>query len=43
MPGRPPTVMPLVRESSGTQRQQDTSTHESGKKVSRFKAQRAEP
>jgi len=55
MPGRPlslshpPTVLPLVRESSsGTQRQQETSTpHEPGKKekVSRFKAQqqRAEP
>ena len=41
---RPPTVLPCVRESSGTQRQQETtSTHEPGRKVSRFKAQRAEP
>jgi hypothetical protein len=40
---RPPTVLPSVRESSGTQRQQDTSKHEPGQKASRFKAQRAEP
>jgi hypothetical protein len=40
---RPPTVLPCVRLSSGTQRQQETtSTHEPGKKVSRFKAQRGE-
>ena len=38
----PPAVLPLVRESSGTQRQQETSTHEPGTKVSRFKAQRTE-
>jgi hypothetical protein len=40
---RPPVVQPSVRESSGTQRQQETSTHQPGQKVSRFKAQRAEP
>lgn len=40
---RPPTVQPWVRESSGAQKQQETSTQESGQKVSRFKAQRAEP
>jgi hypothetical protein len=39
---RPPIVMSSVRESSGTPRQQETPAHESGKKVSRFKAQRAE-
>ena len=40
---RPPVVQPSVRESSGTQRQQETSTHQPGQKMSRFKAQRAEP
>jgi len=39
---RPPTVLSSVRESSGTPRQQVTPAHEPGKKVSRFKAQRAE-
>jgi hypothetical protein len=39
---RPPTVLSSVRESSGTPRQQETPAHEPGKKVSRFKAQRAE-
>jgi len=39
---RPPTVLPSVRESSGIPRQQETPAHEPGKKVSRFKAQRAE-
>ena len=40
---RPPTVQPWVRESSGAQKQQETSTQEPRQKVSRFKAQRAEP
>jgi hypothetical protein len=40
---RPPTVLSSVRESSGTPRHQETPAHEpGGKKVSRFKAQRAE-
>jgi hypothetical protein len=40
---RPPTVLSSVRESSGTPKQQETPAHdEPGKKVSRFKAQRAE-
>lgn len=40
---RPPIVQPSVRESSGIQRQHETPTHQPGQKVSRFKAQRAEP
>lgn len=48
-PARPPTVLATVRESSGAQQQpqqplqqQQASASEPGKKVSRFKAQRAE-
>ena len=39
---RPPIVLSTVRESSGTPRQQETPEHGPGKKVSRFKTQRAE-
>ena len=44
-PTRPPAVLATVRESSGTQQQQQQQqgqTPEAGKRMSRFKAQRAE-